>query len=902
VSTTTRGTGAGTPMRDGIPTPEALSSASDFVDALRYLRTWSGLTFRKLSAKATASGDALPTSTIATMLGRSTLPRREVVAAFTRACGLDEHTVARWVAARDGLALPAASRAWAVEIDRPSPTPTDTPMDTGSAGARTDGAAWPVPAMLPPAIADFTGRSSESAALFGALVPTDGPPPSALAIAGIVGMGGTGKTTLAVHVAHRLAAAYSAGQLCVNLAGTEPAALDPGEVLARFLRALGVADRAIPKTTVERADLFRTRVAGRRVLVVLDNAASEEQVRPLLPGAGSCAVLLTSRTRLSGLEAVHWTTLDGFSPAESIQLLAQVAGDRVVADVDQAARIAQLCGDLPLAMRIAGARLAARPEWQLAHLAAMLDDERGRLDQLATGDLAVRASLRLSYEALDAPERRLFRLLGLFDAPDFAAWLAGAVLHCPVYEASEHVEALVDAQLLTVVPTDQAGQLRYRFHDLVRLFANECAHAEESESERQRVIGLGLGTWLLLAERMSARIPGPCYAPLHGAAPRPALEWIDGYSDSVDPQDWFDAERVALAHAVRQACRHDLDDLAFDLAGCMEKYFDLRGKYAEWRALNTAALMVCRRNGNRLGEAAMRRGLLDVTTWIDDDQSADRMAYLLAEGRQLLELFTELGHDPGASDTAVMCAWALAARGDTAEAVAMVSLALELAERSEHLGGQVRARLALAVAHHEQRQFAEAVDQASIALDKARLLGNPRAEATALQFLGIGQRDAGEFEIGERMLEQSVAICRQYRDHYTEALSILALARLYLNSGDPRVRPTAETSLTLSREYHMSHHIADSLTILGEIELAGGRHEQAAEHLEESVAIWRTRGWHSFHAAALVCLGRAQAPTDTSAAQRSFTEAFDLYTRLGRTTAASEAAQLAALAQHAAQR
>jgi len=732
------------------------------------------------------------------------------------------------------------------------------------------------PALLPPDIPDFTGRDGPLGELRHLL--TDGRPPSALAVAGVAGMGGVGKTTLAVHVAHLAAPAYPDGQLYANLRGTEAEALDPSDVLARFLRALGVDARAIPNDPVERAEMYRTRLAGRRVLVVLDNAASEEQVRPLLPGAASCAVLVTSRARLTGVEGARWIDLDVFARAEAVRLLGRVAGDeRVTAEPEEAAELVRLCGGLPLAVRVAGARLTARPTWRLAHLARMLRDERRRLDRLATGDLEVRASLALSYEGLKGEAKRLFRRLGRFDTPDFPSWLAAAVLEESA-DAAGLLESLVDAQLIGASGVDAAGQIRYRFHDLVRLYARERADAEDPPGDRIEVLGAGFGGWLAIAERMAARVPGPCYAAISGSAPRPPVELPP---DEVQPLDWFDAERSALLSVVRQACALDLDELAWDLSGCLEKYFDIRGMYADWSATNRLVLAACRRSGNQLGEAVMLRGLIDVVTWNSTPEQGDATTRFHADAFRLLEMFTELGERRGMSDAAVMCSWALTARGAQAEALAYGERALALAEETDHLGGQARAHVALAVALAESRDVARAIGHLDAALAAARALGNARYETAVLQFLGIAYREAGDLETSARMLDESLAISRQYRDVYTEVLTMVALARLYLRQGDPRAREAAESSLALGREFNMSHHVADALGALGEIELAGGRPEQAVSYLEQSVTIWRTRGWLSFLAGALYLLSQAyEAKGDEAAAARVRGEAQEILATL----------------------
>nr|WP_225955167.1 BTAD domain-containing putative transcriptional regulator [Kibdelosporangium phytohabitans] len=748
--------------------------------------------------------------------------------------------------------------------------------------------AWSAPALLPPGVPDFTGRMAETALLFKHLSQGWNAGPSVVTI---VGMGGIGKTALGVYAAHNAAPAYTDGQLWANLHGSSATPAKPTDVLARFLRALGVPERAIPIDPDERVAAYRTLVNGRRILVLLDDAASEEQVRPLLPGTPTCAVVITSRAGLTGLEGAHRVDLDVFATDEAVDLFTHIVGeDRVRAEQSLAADIVELCGGLPLAVRIAGARLTARSSWRLAHLAAMLGDERRRLDQLSAGDLAVRASLALSYRGLDEQPRRLLRLLGLFNAPDFPPWLASVVLGCPVDEATGYAEALVDAHLLTTSGTDAAGQYRYRFHDLVRLFAAERAQAEETADSRTDALVRGFGGWLGLAERMAVSVPGPCFAPISGPAPRPPTGHVLPDFRPEWAADWFDAERGALLAAVRQSCRLGMTDVAFDLAQRMEKYFDVRGMYSDWIALNTEVLRLCRESGNALGEAVMRRGLIDVTTWATD--SADAMERQYAEATRLKQMFTDLGLPQGSADAALMCSWSLTANGAHVDAIRAAEEALELATRSGHLGGRARAELSLALAHFENRDLAEAVRHAGNALDRAGELGNARCVATALQFAGIGQRVLGNFEASKRMLDESLAISRSYRDSYTEALTLLALARLYFRIGDATARPAAEAAVALSRDYNMSHHLAEALEVLGCVELADGNNAAAVTCLEESVALWRNRGWHSLHATALTSLGKAYADTDPQAAGNAWRSAHDLYVQVGNLASAAEVAAL----------
>jgi transcriptional regulator with XRE-family HTH domain len=344
------------------------------------------------------------------------------------------------------------------------------------------------PSQLPPDIEDFTGRDLPLHQLSSRLRRATSECPGVL-ITAVVGKAGIGKTTLAVHAAHRVRSSFPDGQLHVNLRGVEAQALDPAEVLSRFLRAFGVEGPAIPDDVDERAGLFRSLMADRRALVLLDNAADEAQVRPLLPAGDRNAVIVTSRVRLAGLFPREMIDLDVLPPEHAKELLGKIVGpDRLAREPDAAAKIMAICGNLPLALRIVGAKLAAKPHWRLQRLTDRLGVEHLRLDELAAGDLEVRASVAMSYRGLDIVERRAFRLLGLLQAPDVSPWMLSALLDIPAVEADNIAERLADARLLDAIGEDAAGQLRYRFHVLLRAFARERLALEDTASTRRAAL------------------------------------------------------------------------------------------------------------------------------------------------------------------------------------------------------------------------------------------------------------------------------------------------------------------------------------------------------------------------------------------------------------------------------
>ncbi|WP_345484313.1 AfsR/SARP family transcriptional regulator [Streptomyces roseoviridis] len=325
-------------------------------------------------------------------------------------------------------------------------------------------AAPPRPAQLPPDAADFTGRTASVRMLVEALGT---PSAQALVIATVVGMGGVGKTALALHVAHRVRESYPDGQLYVDLRGSDPVPADPEAVLSGFLVALGVPGDAVPDGLDARSALFRSVVDGRRLLLVLDNAKDAAQIRPLLPGSVGCAVLTTGRTRPAGIPATVQVDLDVFQPAEALDLLGRTIGAaRLDAEREAARELVVACGHLPLAVRIVAARLAARPGWTVETLSRRLQVERRRIDELRIGDLAVAAAFELSYRQLTADQARAFRLVASVDGPDIGLPAAAALLDLDEYDAEDLLEALVD---VAMVESPFPG--RYRYHDLLRAFA-----------------------------------------------------------------------------------------------------------------------------------------------------------------------------------------------------------------------------------------------------------------------------------------------------------------------------------------------------------------------------------------------------------------------------------------------
>ncbi len=478
-----------------------------------------------------------------------------------------------------------------------------------------------VPRMLPPDIADFTGRRDLVKKLSEHLSGRGWQQKARMAVATIGGMAGVGKTSLAIHVAHRLCDAFPDGQLYAKLDGATNRTVSSSQVLARFLRMLGVRDADIPEGIEERSEIYRTRMANRRVLVLIENPASEQQLLPLLPGSPSCAVIVTSRLRLTGLPGAFHVDVDVLDVDDATRLLTDTVGaERINAERDRVLELVNTCGRLPLALRIAAARLAARPHWSVAELAERLADEGRRLDELVHDGLAVRASIALTYNSLSQPAKSLLQLLSMLEVADFPAWVALPLLEVEDDQADDLVERLVDTRMLEV-QRSAVGVTRYRFHELVRAYAQEQLVKETLPRQRFVALQRLLGVWAFLGQIAHLRQTGSSGSPIcctvrRWPLPSPVVDRL-----LADPCQWYKSERAAIAAVVRQAAKEGHDECCWNLALTAAALFRAGGDFDHWRITTELALAVARRANSRIGEAAIlhSQGALHVSEHRFDD-------------------------------------------------------------------------------------------------------------------------------------------------------------------------------------------------------------------------------------------------------------------------------------------
>ncbi|QMU73431.1 AfsR/SARP family transcriptional regulator [Streptacidiphilus sp. P02-A3a] len=676
-----------------------------------------------------------------------------------------------------------------------------------SAPAATPPAAF-APAQLPPLTDDFTGRAEAAGQLLihlGAPAPDGAAPRSAA----VVGPAGIGKTALALHVAHQLRPGFPDGQLYAAMAGAGPDPVPAHDVQGRFLRALGTPPDAVPAQPDERTALYRSVLAPRRVLVMLDDVRDAAQVRDLLPGSGSSAVLLTARQDLPALANTRSFGLETLSLDESRSLFERIVGaGRVEPEPEAVTAVLGSCCGLPLAIRIAGARLATRPRWSIQQLADRLADTRRTLTELTAGELSVRAGLALGYAGL-GPEHtaqgpglpRCFRLLGLGGLPQFGPSAAAALFGTSVERAEEVLEALVDHRLLEL---PHGGQ--YRFHDLTRLYAEEMAAAEESPAARAAAFGRLLA-WFLAGAEAAAELLRPAGRPALfgperlslGAGPAAGTEAGTAAGTeagteaavAVGPDaprfrgqeqalDWFETELPTLVALSARAQRPGTEEFCWRLAEAMRQYFIVRRHWSDWISAYETGLAAAESAGEPLGAARMRDGL--GTAYLDLRRFDDAARVT----RAAIEAYRAMGRKDLQALALSNLTGVLAAQGSHREGMDAAREALRIQlEAQDHSAAAVTLGN-LGMLQVADGQPAEAVDSYLDGLELSRKAGHRYAEAAILSNLGEAALALGAYPDAIAYCEEALVLCTAIGTDHGRAVTLACLGQALDRSGRNR--------------------------------------------------------------------------------------------------------------------
>jgi DNA-binding SARP family transcriptional activator/tetratricopeptide (TPR) repeat protein len=721
------------------------------------------------------------------------------------------------------------------------------------------------PRQLPTCIADFTGRESEIAEVKHCLGGDRDTEEEhfAVRVVAISGRGGVGKSALAVRVAHEVVDDYPDGHLYANLA-TPDGDDYTSTLLARFLRGLG---SGVPIDPRERAEAYRSRLAGKRLLVVIDNAMTEEQVLPLLPGGPTCAVIVTSRSRLSGLAGARWVDIDVLDADKSIELIAKIIDPgRLRTEHSAAVDLVKSCNGLPLALRIAGARLASRPHWKISDLVQRLGNAATRLDEFAHRGLELRSSIGLTYEALRDQAKRLFRLCALIRTPEFHVMSAAALLDTSFAQAEEVLDDLIEARVVDVVEVP-GEQLRYYMHDLVLTYARERLAESETPAEHQDSVARMLGAWMALAEEAHREEYGGDYTILRGSAERWHPPGRDRAESLGVPTGWWETERVALVAAIRQAAATGLDELCWDLALTSINLFETKGYFDDWLETSELALAAAEGAGNRTGRAAMlyslgtlhmhQRRFVDArecfTTALrlfEADGNTHGCALVLRNAAHVealhqnfpgmlamyasaLEMMRAVGDRMGEAHILRSVAKYRLGQGDTDVAQGLLEVALAICQ-------EVRCSRGEAQVMHEFAQLyldTGTIDLARQALHRVLLIvrkvGDRIGEAHALYSLGVIRQREGRLDSAETTMLHAVSLARQVGERLIEGQALYTLVEIGMARGNSTI--AVEQLIEAQRLFDESGSVlwhAKTLNLLSEIHVANGDVDLAADDLE----------------------------------------------------------------------
>lgn len=688
-----------------------------------------------------------------------------------------------------------------------------------------------VPRQLPASSPILTGRDDLIDEITADLVRTDR---DAGAVRVLVGPGGVGKTSVALAAARRADHAFPDGQLYADLRGAHDAPADPHAVIGRFLRTLGVGGAQIPDDRDERIALYRSHLADRRVLIVLDDAAGEEQVRPLLPGAPGSQVLVTSRRRLDALLGATRWSVPVLSPGDAVALLAAVIGEQRVSGAPEVAEaVVALCGRLPLAVCVAAARLAVHPEWTLEDFRRRLADQVGRLDELSVGDLDVRASIELSYQALDESLRLLLRRLGLLLTPDWPTWVAQELTGEPSTARVERMlDRLVETHLLEPLGRDAVGQSRYQLHGLIRTFAAERADAEDHEDERAEAVAKVLSSWLALATEADQRAD-------HHTIYSSGLEAVAAPQVAVratrdQPRAWLEVERANLTSALEQASAQGHAELAGLLALRMSGFLALRA-YDDERehALEIAATAL-----RAAGPDHLLLKILQALFAVYAQQA--RCGEMPALAAEALALATKLG-DHDRTMRALLHAGLAARRlGRLREAAEMLDEAIRECDPGAPGSALPSLLINRAEVHRDFGEPARALPFAEEALAIRRRQDNRRLEAMNLIIYAYALIDADRLDDAVSALTGARALTEAIDDELHTAYVEQTLADVAVRRGRfPEARLRLDRALPVFETLGNADGTAEAHRTLGELAMASGDPAAAIDSLRVALATWR---------------------------------------------------------------
>ncbi|WP_211762982.1 tetratricopeptide repeat protein [Kutzneria sp. CA-103260] len=651
-----------------------------------------------------------------------------------------------------------------------------------------------VPQQLPPVPAHFVNRTAEMRLLDSALAEC-GRQEGRTALALVVGPGGAGKTALVASWCRRMAECFPDGQLYADLGGFSPdGSVAPEQVMGGFVRALGVAPERVPVGLAEQAALFRSLTAGRRVLVMADNAVSAAQVWPLVPASAESMVVVTSRWRLGGVlaEGGCLVEVSALSREHSVALLEQtVDRERVRAEPDQIEALAELCGGLPIALRVAGARLVSRPRWTVSRVVAELADERRRVERLSIGgEVSVAATLDVSYHALSEPAARLYRLVSWHPGPDFGVDVAAAAIQVSVMDSDPILGELVDASLV-----EEPREDRYRLHDLIRLHARSLSAATDTERERRLAVGRMLA-WYLDAAVAADLVVMPLrrrFGPLYDSA----RDAPSTFASATEALRWLESMRPHLVDAVQVAGEGGLDAVCWQLCEALWALFLQRKHFHDWFATHQVGVEAATRCQDARAEIRMR------------------------------------------------CQWAMGLldAGELDNAHEQAVLALELARGSDDDYSEATALEHLGLIARERRQFEPALSylQAALAIDERT--GQRRGAALRWANLGETLLAAGQHAAAVEHLQRARMLLAALPDAYNEAYAISSLGLAYQCAGDLGKAGTyLIEALQAMRVLGARFQQARILTALGHVANEVGDPTRARDYLGEAHYIYTELG------------------------------------------------------------